>query len=90
MKCRCIDHDCTNIIEAVAAIERYESIIGTSTTTIRACNVDTTVDSALKQIDIETSSPVTLTVGTKEVLWVRFYGTLLEIMPTKYKPHKTT
>ncbi|KAH3842418.1 hypothetical protein DPMN_115914 [Dreissena polymorpha] len=51
MNCRCIDHDCTNIIEAVTVIERYESIIGTSTTNIRACNVDTSVDSALKQIN---------------------------------------
>ncbi|KAH3703296.1 hypothetical protein DPMN_026552 [Dreissena polymorpha] len=50
MKCRCIDRNCTNIIEAVAVIERYESILGTSTTNIRACNVDTSVESALKQI----------------------------------------
>jgi len=50
MKCRCIYQNCTNIVEAVSVIERYESIIGTPHMNIRACDVGNDIESTFQQI----------------------------------------
>jgi len=56
MKCRCIDRNCTTVNEAVTIIERYESILGTSTPgSVRVCNEEAApvseFASALKMIE---------------------------------------
>jgi hypothetical protein len=63
MKCRCMDHECITINEAVSVIERYESILENSSSTIRSVENTTNsdLDSTLKRIEnrltkIETAS----------------------------------
>ena len=36
MQCRCIDNGCTTIIQAVSVIERYEAVLGTQSSLVRA------------------------------------------------------
>jgi len=63
MKCRCMDHNCLTINEAVSVIERYESILGTPLqSNIRAVDSDkcSDIESVIKRIEarldkIETS-----------------------------------
>ena len=63
MKCRCIDHDCQSVQEAVEVIERYEAIIGEATQERRRNNfravdqkqepqtVDPSMSNILKKLD---------------------------------------
>ena len=39
MKCRCIDHDCQSVQQAVEVIERYEAILGEATQERKKGNV---------------------------------------------------
>ena len=63
MKCRCMDHNCLTVNEAVSVIERYESILGApSTSNIRAVDSGkcSDIESVIKRIEarldkIETS-----------------------------------
>jgi len=49
MKCRCIDHSCATVNEAVTVVERYESILGApNLTNIRV--LDTKPDSATSNV----------------------------------------
>ena len=63
MKCRCIDHDCQSVQQAVEVIERYEAILGEATQERKKGNVrnieqsqqpqnpDPNISSILKKLD---------------------------------------